>query len=175
MSKVHDRNLRRFREQMQHVDEVAQIVLKGHLLLEEQLERIIGTFVFHPKYIQDADLSFARKLAVARSMSLDEHCNSVWDLIVAINALRNELAHSLDGERRQRKLERLKSLYFAEIADPDLVESDRSGPDHHIVSQAVALALGFLGPFEEEVTRFKDYVSAFDPVVNPHRHSRPAK
>jgi hypothetical protein len=168
MSNVKERNLQRMAEHMSHVDELALVVLKGHLLLDEHLEGIIKGFVFHPSYLEDANLRFGQKVAVARSMSLDEYTNRVWDLILAINGLRNELSHSLTSARRQQRFERVKTLYL-EI-NTETTAEDRAAPDYQVASYAVALALGFLGSFEEEVVRFRDWVGTLDRVVNPHRH-----
>lgn len=169
MSNVHGRNLKRFAEQMTQVDELALVVLKGHLVLEEQLERILGTFVFHRKHLEAADLSFYKKVCLARSVSLDEPENSMWELVLAVNALRNELAHALHSEKRQKKFERLKTLY---VAENDVSPDEANALDQHVLASfAIALALGFLGSFEEEVVRFKDLINGLDRVVNPHRHN----
>src|SRR4051812_28326134 len=111
MSDVSIRNTERLSEQMRHIDELALVVLKGHLVLEEQLQRILDTFLFHPEYLDSARFHFAQKVYLARTMSLDEHANPMWDLILAINALRNDLAHALDSVKRQQKLDRVKELY----------------------------------------------------------------
>src|SRR5262245_32386458 len=100
--------LHRLVEQMGRIDEPALAVLKGQLLLEEQLDRILTRFVFHPEHLEQANLRFYQKVCVARSISLDEQVNPMWELVLAVNALRNELAHSLDSPRRQPKVERLK-------------------------------------------------------------------
>ena len=170
MSDIHNLNLKQLAKQMRYVDELTMVVLKGHLVLEEQLERILATFVFHPNYLEDANLRFAQRVAIAQSMSLDEYANQMWDLIIAINALRNELAHTLNSEKRLKKFERVKSLYFT--INTETTEEDRNSHDHEVVTYAVALALGFLGSFEEELIRFKEWVNRFDRVVNPHRHKQ---
>lgn len=64
------RALERFTEEMSKIDAVAHVLLKGHLILEEQLVSIIEQYVFHRDYLQEARLSFAQKLAVARSFCL---------------------------------------------------------------------------------------------------------
>ena len=46
---------------MKHIDELALVVLKGHLLLEEQLERILGKFLFHPEYLEGANLRLRKR------------------------------------------------------------------------------------------------------------------
>jgi len=92
-------------DQWQNIDELSQIILKGHLVLEERLTRIIGKFVFHAELVQSAKPRFIQKIEIARSISLDEHGNRMWELFKAINELRNQLAHSLDPERRDLKTE----------------------------------------------------------------------
>ena len=134
---------------MKHIDELALVVLKGHLLLEEQLERILGKFLFHPEYLEGANLRFAQKVALARCMSLDEHANSLWELVLAVNGLRNELAHALNSEKRQHKFDRLKALYMVEN-EVSAVEASHC-PDHELAAHTIAFILGFLGSFEEEV------------------------
>src|SRR5207249_4373529 len=99
MNKYHHANLKRFTEELQYVDEVSQTVLKGQLLIEEALTRIIAKFVFHSELIPALRLGFAQKMDLARSMSLDGSKNRMWDLIGGINELRNQLSHSLDTEK----------------------------------------------------------------------------
>ena len=67
----------KFKEHFLYVDAPAQIVLKGHLLIEEALDTILGKFVFHPEHLQNANLRFAQKIDLARSISLAEHNNEM--------------------------------------------------------------------------------------------------
>jgi tRNA(Phe) wybutosine-synthesizing methylase Tyw3 len=168
MNPLAEKNLNLLVEHLRKVDELTLVILKGHLVIEEQLERIITTFVFHPSYIEESNLRFAQKVAIARSMSLDEPANPLWELIVAINALRNELAHVLTDEKRKQKLARVKNLYFE--ANAAMAEEDRKCADHEVASFAVAFCLGFLTKFQEEVARFREHVDSLDRVANPHRH-----
>ena len=85
---------------------------KGHLLIEEALDTVISEFVFHPEFIQAANLRFAQKLSIARAMSLDEHDNEMWGLASGINSLRNELAHSLRSSKRAARIQAVLDLYF---------------------------------------------------------------
>lgn len=62
-------------------DDAALVVLKGHLVIEERLTVVIEKFVFHPEHLEQVRLTFAHKLALARSLSLDEDKNSMWSLI----------------------------------------------------------------------------------------------
>ena len=160
-----------FQEHLGQIDELTLVVLKGHLLIEESLDKIISTFVFHPEMLEPARLSFAQRVAIARAISLDEHENSMWELVLAINTLRNDLAHNLRSPRRVQRTERVFSLLDhesrnAEGPSPQLP----AGPEHGRMAVAIALSLGFLSSFQAEVERFKDLVSTLDGAVNPHRY-----
>ena len=76
-------------------DPAALVVLKGHLVVEEKITAAIEKFVFHPEQLERARLSFADKVAIARSISLYGANNSMGDVVLKLNALRNRLAHSL--------------------------------------------------------------------------------
>jgi len=89
------RSIDRFRQEMESVDEVAHVLLKGHLLLEEALSAIIDQYVFHREHLTQARLTFAQKILLARSLCLRKNMLGEWELIAAINALRNDLAHRL--------------------------------------------------------------------------------
>ena len=160
--------LKKFKEHLSNVDEVALVVLKGHLIIEESLGKIISKFVFHEDKIESARLSFAQKVWIARSMSLDETDNTMWELVLSINALRNDLAHNLKSKKREQKIDRVLALYKAEMKNgTDLSDFEEQ---HIQISFAISLCTGFLSSFEAEVDRFKDWINKFDRVVNPHRH-----
>lgn len=57
---------KKFEQHLQYVDDIALIVLKGHLIIEEVLDSIISRFVFHSEYLDRASLRFAQKVNIAR-------------------------------------------------------------------------------------------------------------
>lgn len=160
----------RFEEHLRYVDEVVLVVLKGHLIIEEMLDSIISKFVFNPEFLEAANLRFAQKVSVARSISLDEHNNEMWQLAVTLNTLRNELAHSLTSSKRAAKTEAVIELYFRLAADIPKSEELRGQPEHIVISSAIAFFLGFLSSFQAEIDRFRESVDALDQAMNPHRH-----
>ncbi len=159
-----------FVELFQNVDAVALVVLKGHLLIEEALDTILRKFVYHPEFLSDARLSFAQKIEIARSISLDEHNNEMWALVKAINSLRNELAHSLGSEKRSQKTERVVELYLKLLEDRETAARHKGEPEEHVLMWATGLCIGFLSEFVQEVDRFRSVVDTLDRAINPHRH-----
>jgi hypothetical protein len=160
----------KFKKHLQYVDETVQIVLKGHLLIEEVLDSILKTFVFHSQFVDAASLRFAQKVNLARALSLDEHENDLWNLAISLNTLRNELAHSLHDDKRARKIATLRETYYRLVGDSPAELRDPNLPDQMVIYWSVALVLGFLDAFQSEATRFRAWVDDLDKVVNPHRH-----
>jgi|SRR5579864_4078040 len=150
-------------------DAPALVILKGHLVIEERLTAVIEKFVFHPEHLDKARLTFAQKVTIARSLSLDEDKNSMWNLIEKLNVLRNKLSHSLDGEPRAKAIETVKTAYAAECSGK---VNEHEGDDTVILAGAIALCLGFVHAMEQEVGRFRDYVGTMDRIVNPHRYKK---
>ena len=148
-------------------DDEALIILKGHLVIEERITAVIEKFVFHPEYLERARLTFAQKVAIARSISLDDAGHTMWDLVEKLNAVRNKLSHSLDGEPRAKAMEALKAAYLRECGGK---LRDEEQDERVLLGSVLSLCLGFVHAFEQEVERFKDYVSVMDRAINPHRH-----
>ncbi|WP_250493774.1 hypothetical protein [Caballeronia sp. GAWG1-1] len=85
----------RFVQEMNSVDDTVHVLLKGHLLIEEALSKTIDQFVFHREHLEEARLSFADKMNVSRALCLRKNQFGEWELIAAINALRNVVGHTL--------------------------------------------------------------------------------
>jgi hypothetical protein len=124
--------------------------------------------VFHSEHLRDARLSFAQKVHVARSYALRKNSNSIWNLILEINSLRNEIAHRLEAERRRTKMLRLRELCRAKMTEELYRGIDAAG-DEAVVTTAYAMCLGFLADFEHDTRALRGYIDALDTVRNPER------
>jgi hypothetical protein len=160
--------LDKFAAQVEALDEVAHVVLKGHLLIEEWLTRAIAQHLFHPEHVNDdGRLSFSQKTALARSLGLRKNTSGMWELIAAVNGLRNELAHSLDSPRRLKKLEKLKAIYFRETHGLQDSEQMKNWPDALLVRRVCALCLGFLSSFAQDSFQLRKLIHEIDRNLNP--------
>jgi len=160
-------SIQRFTREMSTIDEMVHVLLKGHLLLEEALALIIDQHVFHREDLAEARLSFAQKLHIARSLCLRKNKLGEWDLVAAINGLRNDLAHRLDSPDREKKLEKVKNVYFREAADFGRIEAIRKQTDHEIVFAACAHCAGFLATCAEDLKHLRHTIHALDRGMNP--------
>jgi len=154
-----------FFEEVRYVDDTAQIVLKGHLVAEDLMNKALECFMLHGEHIEDARLQFHQKLELCKSISLSDNKNNMWNLIKKINVLRNALSHSLDKERREKAIQSLKSIYDQEF-DPETRNIDGMSEEAALCIAALSGALGYLHSFLSEVQRFEAIVKSLDKVMN---------
>jgi hypothetical protein len=94
---------------MPETDDLALIVLKGHLLVEEQLVDLTKRALPHPKHLPD-DLSFNLRSRVVRAAVPHKSNDVCWGLILKLNQVRNDFAHSLEPPKLQKHLWELFNL-----------------------------------------------------------------
>jgi hypothetical protein len=79
----------RFSRLMSRLQDMTLLVLKGHLLIEEQLEYFLEQATRAPGQLVDARLSYAQKLQLVRALS--GMSGEMFDFAKAINGIRNSL------------------------------------------------------------------------------------
>lgn len=162
-----------FFDEVRYVDDTAQIVLKGHLVVEDLMNKALESFMLHGEHIEDARLQFHQKLEICKSISLSDNKNNMWNLIMKIYVLRNALSHSLDKDRRERAILLLKSIYDQEF-DPQSRYIDDMSEEAAPCIAAIGGALGYLSSFLSEVQRFKSIIKDLDKIINNGELSRGA-
>jgi hypothetical protein len=89
--------LERAKATLEGVTDGTLLVLKGHLLIEEALYRMICTKLPQPEFLNKANLRFSQLLHIARALYPDDEVPAaVWETVEALNTLRNRLAHHLE-------------------------------------------------------------------------------
>ncbi len=74
-------------------------VLKGHLLIEEQINRLIEQGMCEKKYLKEARLSSNQKIKLAQAMMSKSGFEREWTFIEDLNSIRNKLAHRAEVEQ----------------------------------------------------------------------------
>jgi hypothetical protein len=95
--KAMDERTQRFLSLLPRTGDPLVILLKGHLLLEEQLYSILRAWIPDSSNVEKARLSFNQKLYLARGIvgSLTTR-NAWWDALQELNGIRNKLAHQTE-------------------------------------------------------------------------------
>ena len=92
------------------LDDTTLIVLKGHLLIEEQLISILESSLRYPKALDETRLTFAQRLSLVKALKYRDKNSWVWEAIAQLNAIRNDLAHKLEPARLNEKMEEFFSF-----------------------------------------------------------------
>jgi len=156
----------RFMGEIAYVDDLSQIILKGHLVIEEIMTEAITRFVLHGEIAKDTKLQFHQKLTICRAISVDEENNPMWGLIAKINSLRNHLSHSLNDEERIKRINSLKSIYEQNFGAKALHEIEEMNQDSAVCMLAISGCLGFLHSFLAEIKRFEKPIQALNKTMN---------
>jgi hypothetical protein len=145
----------RFQDELDSIDEVVEVLVKGHLLIEAAITRIVEMHLRHPEFLSDASLRFYQKSTIARSFFPGEDALSDWHLIHAVNALRSTLSHALRSAERDKRVARVRRTFFKEAPDGPLKESLRDASDAQVIAAACAHCMAFLSGFESEARRIR--------------------
>ena len=97
------RHIFRYDDHMPDTDDLALVVLKGHLLVEEVLIELSGLVLPHSEELDKAKLSFYKRACVVQA-AIPSRQNDCWQLVFALNSLRNDLAHKLEPPKLQAHL-----------------------------------------------------------------------
>lgn len=100
----------RYSDLLSQSDEITLMVLKGHLVIEELLYVLAEEHCPNPAQLAKARLSFAQLLAVVQALVSVPVPQEAWQGIAELNGLRNSLAHKLQPNDVQERVERLYKL-----------------------------------------------------------------
>jgi len=75
--------------------DLTSVILKGHLLIEEQVRQIIDERVKKPDALKDANFDCYQAICIAESF-FSEKEEYIWKAFKKLNKIRNELAHKTE-------------------------------------------------------------------------------
>lgn len=153
MSVLHGHTMPRILQELSTSDEAVMVILKGHLLVEEHLNRILYTQLNRPEEIDKAGLKFSQRLHLVKALATTDFAEfPAWDLISALNALRNQLAHSLSAEARTAKIRAFLGKGLALDRTREGTSIIREAPEQIALSRVIGICLGLLASYEEQVS-----------------------
>ena len=99
-------SLARFAEYLPKDGNAELSLLRVHLLVEELLNLVIERNMKRPDFLRKARLPFEKKLILTQGfLSGVSEAEWIWAAIGKLNEARNKLAHNLDNEVIERKLD----------------------------------------------------------------------
>ncbi|HAT7741571.1 hypothetical protein J8A01_21935 [Vibrio parahaemolyticus] len=98
-------SFRRFVSLLPHGKEIDLVILKAHLLIEEQIRLIIVNNLPSPHAIKEANLSCSQAICLAQALLPDELDQSCWKGAKKLNNIRNKIAHNITNEGLYHQIE----------------------------------------------------------------------
>jgi hypothetical protein len=98
-------SFRRFIQKLPHGKDPILVILKGHLLVEEQLRQIVDEHVKNPRALAKARFSCAQVICLAEAFCSDRAAASwLWEALRNLNSLRNDIAHKIEPEEFEKRV-----------------------------------------------------------------------
>ncbi len=111
---VSDRQIkavRRFIELLPHGKELDLVILKAHLLIEEQLNFLLAERLKNPSVLDEIELGSFHRICLAQSFFPPDYQPWLWEGLKKLNRLRNHIAHNLEPKGVQDRIDDLISGY----------------------------------------------------------------
>lgn len=89
--------LQRLIDHMPKQFDLTLVTLKGHLLVEEQLDDYIDRHLRNSAALHGEQVQFKLKVKLAQALSDPVWPESTWTALLTLNKLRNSLAHRLEN------------------------------------------------------------------------------
>lgn len=101
---------RRFYTLLPRSDDAALLILKLHLLIEEQIRAFVDERLQHKSALVQARLDCHQAICLAESLCTEDIHPNVWEAARKLNRLRNEVAHSLEPSGVQDRMAHVCTL-----------------------------------------------------------------
>lgn len=117
-------------------------VLKGHLLIEEQVNRLIEQGMRDTRYLKEARLSSLQKIKVAQAMTGTKCFEREWSFIESLNSIRNKLAHRADVDNLESLIDCAMKPFMSTRFKKSKTKSDRIERFEFCVSMTIGIFSG---------------------------------
>jgi hypothetical protein len=134
-----------FIKTMPKSDDITLIVIKGHLLLEEQLRNLFKSNFNNPKVLNKSKFEFSQIITMVEAIfENDERNNNFWESIRKLNTIRNDIAHNIENKGLNDKVNNLikisNKILSLKIEDTETIENKLklciTGLAAHLISLA---------------------------------------
>jgi len=111
--KIGDGFYNRYKKFMPRSKDVTLIILKGHLLIEENVSYFLDQCFMTPEIVRDARLTFYQKIKILQAIIGDSN-SDIWKSVLILNSLRNNLAHNLEIPKLNQNINELLMTIFGD-------------------------------------------------------------
>jgi hypothetical protein len=130
----------RYRRLMPKTQDLTLIVLKGHLLIEEQFDFFLEELSHQPELLEQTRLTFMQKFRLMQALSGLAREDEICQFVERINKLRNKMAHAAEvGALNDMVDDALRAMFRDEFFPPQSARERAK-----FLRQSFALAIAFV-------------------------------
>jgi hypothetical protein len=139
------RGVREILAELPATDDIIILTLKGHLIIEQLLIRMMECAAVNPAPLKDLNrLQFSTRVALAESLSppFERRDGDIWSLARKVGKIRNDIAHQLRPKKLHEDVQSFLDLYirfFGARVAPAIRHVDREDvtKDNHLIPRNV--------------------------------------
>lgn len=113
----------RFLNLLPHGKDLDLVILKGHLLIEEQVKEIIRQKLPNPDALNITRMNCHQAICLAQALLPSSYEEDFWIASKKFNELRNNIAHKLSPEQREAKIDEFVDCVPIEWKGQDKVQT----------------------------------------------------
>ncbi|MHC4871608.1 MAG: hypothetical protein ACYTFY_07170 [Planctomycetota bacterium] len=127
--------------------DLSLIILKGHLLLEEEINSLLESILNYPEAVSRTKLDFQQRLCLLHAVAKKSRSLSKeWNAIEKVNIIRNLLSYNLSDE----DIEKLVASFLEEVSGiPDYPVGAKNAKTDSKLKKALAFLCTFITKLTE--------------------------
>lgn len=102
---------RRFLKLLPHGEGIELVLLKAHILIEEQVRQIVRERLKNPSALDDARIECYQAICMAQAFFAPDFQPWLWDGLKKLNKIRNDIAHSVELVGLEDRIDHLATAY----------------------------------------------------------------
>jgi hypothetical protein len=111
-------SFRRFYHFLPKSEDHSLVLLKAHLLVEEQVRAFVQERLVNPNALKKSRMTFSQVACLAEALSSEDIHENVWRAVKKLNQLRNDIAHELEPVQVEQQLREFCLLVAPSLAKP---------------------------------------------------------
>ncbi|GEM_PF-1768462 len=124
-------------------------VLKGQLLIEEQINRLIEQGMCDKSHLKEARLSSHQKIKLVQAMMGSSSFKREWEFVQDLNSIRNKLAHRAEVKELSVLIDQAMKPFMSPRFKKSRTTTDRI----ERLEFCISITLGMLSGIEETHSR----------------------
>lgn len=142
IKKKSQKSVLRVYKHLYELNDTSLIILKGHLLVEEEINELLDVLLNKPIALKNGDFNFFQKFCILQAVIDPQYLSQKdWQAIKQLNNLRNKLAHNLEPKG-------IKDIVrnFLDKCDPEIKREKvwQDGPDEKRLIISISMLCGKL-------------------------------